>query len=691
MEPKRGPGAREKRKRAVVDYAAFDEGLGTEKPSTLSRWVPTLASVECLPAEAFVMRSQDQSSVENWSLADWARYWHAPVREDTLNVISLEFSRTPLAAHTQYYCLMSTGGCYTDFHVDFGGTAVWYHVFRGSKVFYAAHLAAYERWICDADQDSTWFPDVAAAGGPCACARVEVRAGETFFIPSGWIHAVHTPADSLVFGGNFLPGLCTADLQLAVHDIEARTHVKQEYRFPFFVPCMFWGVKCALDRLNERPDGLGSHERRGLAALTDVSSLVRAALVAEASYCATTLPPSLEAINISAIIEVQHERAIVGYDAQNHSLFVSFRGTSNVENWLENVDGFKTPPYEDDSTPRSWRHRRRRVRDAVRRRRLAAPPVALTDAFSFGSPRLGNAAFAAYFEKVRDAAGARSYRVTRRDVIPHLPQRLLNFLHVPGELWQANDTVAVACSDSASAEDPNCSDACAPLGCTSKADHLRYLGVPLGKHGAPVCVALKTKAGINFVIHGDRNASVRAIFLQGVAASLDNNRFLLAALRRGGDVSDVCVVAVDAVGIGGSVAPLDAREYSVARSASDVRDVLEIVNWSRAHVVGHSMGGMVAMEFAASHPDRVASLALLSTTAHRRALDYVPRAAAVPNGLRLLSARSPADRARVDVAFHFSRHFLFAPNPCPGAVRVPTKATVQGDASPSRVLAIPGY
>lgn len=178
---------------------------------------------------------------------------------------------------------------------------------------------------------------------------------------------------------------------------------------------------------------------------------------------------------------------------------------------------------------------------------------------------------------------------------------------------------------------------------------------------APVCVALKTKAGINFVIHGDRNASVRAIFLQGVAASLDNNRFLLAALRRAGDVSDVCVVAVDAVGIGGSVAPLDAREYSVARSARDVRDVLETVNWSRAHVVGHSMGGMVAMEFAASHPDRVASLALLSTTAHRRALDYVPRAAAVPNGLRLLSARSPADRARVDVAFHFSRHFLSAP------------------------------
>ena len=29
---------------------------------------------------------------------------------------------------------MSVGGCYTDFHVDFGGTSVWYHVMKGRKV-----------------------------------------------------------------------------------------------------------------------------------------------------------------------------------------------------------------------------------------------------------------------------------------------------------------------------------------------------------------------------------------------------------------------------------------------------------------------------------------------------------------------------------------------------------------------------
>ena len=35
----------------------------------------------------------------------------------------------------QKYCLMSVAGCYTDFHIDFGGTSVWYHIVRGQKVF----------------------------------------------------------------------------------------------------------------------------------------------------------------------------------------------------------------------------------------------------------------------------------------------------------------------------------------------------------------------------------------------------------------------------------------------------------------------------------------------------------------------------------------------------------------------------
>ena len=39
----------------------------------------------------------------------------------------------------QYYCLTSAAGCYTDFHIDFGGSSVWYHVLKGSKIFCLFH------------------------------------------------------------------------------------------------------------------------------------------------------------------------------------------------------------------------------------------------------------------------------------------------------------------------------------------------------------------------------------------------------------------------------------------------------------------------------------------------------------------------------------------------------------------------
>ena len=31
---------------------------------------------------------------------------------------------------------MSVKSCFTDFHVDFGGTSVWYHVVHGAKRFF---------------------------------------------------------------------------------------------------------------------------------------------------------------------------------------------------------------------------------------------------------------------------------------------------------------------------------------------------------------------------------------------------------------------------------------------------------------------------------------------------------------------------------------------------------------------------
>ena len=52
------------------------------------------------------------------------------------------------------------------------------------------------------------------------CYRVVVSAGDTILLPSGWIHAVYTPKDSLVFGGNFLhEGAISKQLKLEINKL----------------------------------------------------------------------------------------------------------------------------------------------------------------------------------------------------------------------------------------------------------------------------------------------------------------------------------------------------------------------------------------------------------------------------------------------------------------------------------------
>ncbi|XP_051971872.1 lysine-specific demethylase 2B isoform X3 [Xyrauchen texanus] len=135
---------------------------------------------------------------------------------------------------------MSVKGCFTDFHIDFGGTSVWYHVFKGRKVFWLIppsphNLSLYEDWVLSGKQSDFFLGDRADG-----CQRVELKQGYTFFIPSGWIHAVYTPEDTLVFGGNILHSF-NIPMQLTVYEIENRTKVLSKFRYPFFYE-MCWYV-----------------------------------------------------------------------------------------------------------------------------------------------------------------------------------------------------------------------------------------------------------------------------------------------------------------------------------------------------------------------------------------------------------------------------------------------------------------
>ena len=70
-------------------------------------------------------------------------------------------------------------------------------------------------------------------------------------------------------------------------------------------------------------------------------------------------------------------------------------------------------------------------------------------------------------------------------------------------------------------------------------------------------------------------------------------------------------LALDLPGYGDS--PLPAT-LSIASMADAVADTLTALGFQRAVLLGHSMGGMVAQELAAQHPQRVAALVLACTS-----------------------------------------------------------------------------
>ena len=211
--------------------------------------------------EVIDVKSQNGEN-KKWNMRRWADYYENPNNKVVRNVISLEVSQSKLGRlirrpkivrdldlqdfvwpeemlakgeypRVQFYCLMSVADCFTDFHIDFGGSSVFYHILKGKKTFLfippkEKHLKKYEDWCMSPAQNWTFLGDQTKE-----CYRVDLSEGDTMLIPAGWIHAVWTPEDSLVIGGNFLTRMNFA-MQFRVAQVEKTTGVARKFRYPNF-------------------------------------------------------------------------------------------------------------------------------------------------------------------------------------------------------------------------------------------------------------------------------------------------------------------------------------------------------------------------------------------------------------------------------------------------------------------------
>jgi pimeloyl-ACP methyl ester carboxylesterase len=141
-------------------------------------------------------------------------------------------------------------------------------------------------------------------------------------------------------------------------------------------------------------------------------------------------------------------------------------------------------------------------------------------------------------------------------------------------------------------------------------------------HGHQVTYRTAGSGPVLLLLHGIANSSKT---WEGVAPALAE-RFTL--------------IAPDLLGHGESATPRG--DYSLGAHASGVRDVLTALGHDRMTVIGHSLGGGIAMQFAYQFPERCERMVLVSSGGLGREVHLLLRAAALPGAdwvLPLLTSR----------------------------------------------------
>ena len=113
------------------------------------------------------------------------------------------------------------------------------------------------------------------------------------------------------------------------------------------------------------------------------------------------------------------------------------------------------------------------------------------------------------------------------------------------------------------------------------------------------------------------------LLLHGITSTSDCWRDVMPKLAE-----RYTVIAPDLLGHGRSAKPRG--DYSLGAYAAGVRDLLAVLGFERGTVVGHSLGGGVALQFSYLFPERVERMALISSGGLGKEVHPALRAATLP-------------------------------------------------------------
>jgi len=242
--------------------------------------------------------------------------------------------------------------------------------------------------------------------------------------------------------------------------------------------------------------------------------------VSQAAYCVSSISEwncytCSDSIEVMDLIENGGVRVLNALDHENEKIIVGFRGSSNIQNWVDNIQISHISPYinyDNVSVDKGFYKALNYVKEPLYKNidsmmqsypnynilitghSLGGALSTITgfeivyingvkpekiELITFGSPRVGNKAFKQYMQSM-----GLSWRTTHYyDIVPHVPEEFLDYIHISQEIWYNEQNNGYKICDDEYSEDDSCSNSCAPTKCTSTSDHLNYINISMGNDG----------------------------------------------------------------------------------------------------------------------------------------------------------------------------------------------------------------